>query len=98
MTRPLNDDGTVPKRRYLRLSMQVMDGNDVVLEVGRELRPKWTEDVEDHWTEDSMSTPPMTPEQHVEPVARGLAHGSEVTVLEMARELLLQAVMGKKAQ
>jgi len=41
MTRPLNDDGTVPLKRRLRLCLQVVEGNDVICEVTRNVKPKW---------------------------------------------------------
>ena len=94
MTRPLNDDGTIPKRRYLRLALQFVEGSRVLAEVHREVKPRWTpvDPNEAIVGYDSSTEPAMTPEQQVEPVARALSEGASPTVLEMARELLLGAL------
>jgi len=42
MTRPMNDDGSIPKKRKLQLVLRLLDGTDIVHEVVHDVKPIWT--------------------------------------------------------
>lgn len=87
MSRPLNDDGTVPLKRRLQVTMRVVEGKNTLLEVSRDIKPQWQQ-VADQCDDSSMM--PLSPAELIEPCAVAIAADARDAVLSMAQELILK--------
>lgn len=93
MSRPLNDDGTVPLKRRLQVTMRVVERNNTLLEVSRDIKPQWQQ-VTDEDMSDCSTAAPLSPEDLVEPCARAIAADAGPAILAMAQELILKVHAG----
>ncbi len=52
MTRPLNEDGSVPLKRRVQLVLRIKEGKEIKHEVIRDFKPKWVPTTEkpEHFT------------------------------------------------
>lgn len=87
MTKPLNDDGTVPLKRRFQVTMRLVEGKNTLIEVSRDIKPQWQQ-VADQCDDSSMT--PLNLAELVDPCAQAIGADARDAVLSMAQELILK--------
>lgn len=100
MTSPLNDDGTVPLKRRLQVTMRVVEGKDVILETCQDVdmtTRAWAGDDNGDMKFDSSDAPPLAPSDNIDRLGAALARKAVDRVPELAKSLV-GSMMAREGQ
>lgn len=97
MSRPLNDDDTIPMKRHIQLALRVVEGErSLVLEVHQDIKPKWTvtdEQVDGQTDDSSMSQQDIdaTKEQVYDSLVTALTKAAVLAIPNLVDTLIKRA-------